>query len=274
MMPRLDCFRLRSRLTSAENPIRRWFLPIFVGVLCTNLAGQAPALASDVPLTPVAKITKALTNQHITVQATISNIRLPTSERAPYVVTLSEGDASVSLVFWSNLQPQLASKVGTGNVIRANVTVSTFRDQLQLRISNPDAVQLVSGTATLAAPAPAAPAAPPATPPPVAPPPPPKAPPTPTATTIGKIKGDWADRVVIISGTISGSDKIDKGQRLSVQDATGEIQVVLGEKALTGLAVTELQPGRALTVTGPVKISEGKPAIIPEAPGAVKLASP
>jgi len=239
------------------------------------LAGQAPALASDVPLTPVAKITKALTNQHITVQATISNIRLPTSERAPYIVTLSEGDASVSLVYWSNLQTQLASKVGTGNVIRANVTVSTYRDQLQLRIPNADAVQLVSGTATSPVPAPApSPTPPPPTPPAPAPPTPPKAPPTPTATTIGKIKGDWADRVVVISGTISGSDKIDKGQRLSVQDATGEIQVVLGEKALTGLAVAELQPGRALTVTGPVKISEGKPVIIPEAPGAVKLATP
>ena len=274
MMPRPDCFRSRSRLTSAENPIRRWFLPIFVGVLCTNLAGLAPALASDATLTPIANITKALTNQHITVQATISNIRLPTSERAPDIVTLSEGGASVSLVYWSNFQTQLASKVGTGNVIRANVTVTTYRDQLQLKIPNADAVQLVSGTATSPVPAPAAPAAPPVTPPAVAPPTTPIAPPTPTATTIGKIKGDWADRVVVISGTISGSDKIDKGQRLSVQDATGEIQVVLGEKALTGLAVTELQPGRALTVTGPVKISEGKPVLIPEAPGAVKLATP
>ena len=268
-MPTPDCFRSRSRLTSAENLIRRWFLPIFVGILCTNLAGPAPALATDAPLTPVADITKALTNQHITVKATVSNIRMPTSERAPYIVTLSEGTSSVSLVYWSNLQTQLASKVGTGNVIRANVTVSTYRDQLQLRIPNADAVQLVSGTATSPVPAPAAPATPAATPPTT-----PAAAPTPTATTIGKIKGTWADRVVIISGTISGSDKTDKGQRLIVQDATGEIPVVLGETALTGLAVTELRPGRALTVTGPVKISVGKPVIIPEAPGAVKFAAP
>ncbi len=255
MMPRPECFHSSSRLTSAENLIRRWFLPIFVGILCTNLAGQTPALASDDTLTPIAKITKALTNQHIMVQATISDVRIPTGERAPYVVTLSEGGASVSLVYWSNLQTQLASKVGTGNVIRANVTVSTYRDQLQLRIRTADAVQLVSGTAT-------SPELPPV---PAAPP---------IATTIGKVKAAWADRVVIISGTISGSDKTDKGQRLTVQDATGEIPVVLGEKALTGLAVTDLQPGRALTVTGPVRISEGKPMIVPEAPGAVKLATP
>jgi uncharacterized protein YdeI (BOF family) len=262
MMPEPDCFRSTSRLSSAENLARRWILPIFVGILCTNLVWQAPASASDAPLTPVTSITKALTNQHITVQATVSNIRLPTSERAPYIVTLSEGGASVSLVYWSNLQTQLASKVGTGNVIRANVTVTTYRDQLQLKIPNADAVQLVSGTATSPVPTPAAP---------VTPPPPP---PTPTVTTIGKIKGTWADRLVVVSGTISSSDKTDKGQRLSVQDATGEIQVVLGEKALTGLVVTDLQPGRALTVTGPVKITEGKPVITPEAPGALKLSPP
>jgi uncharacterized protein YdeI (BOF family) len=155
--------------------------------------------------------------------------------------------------------------MNTGNVIRAKITVTTFRDQIQLRLRSADAIEVVSAT-----PAPAAPANPQlgALPTPL------KATPTPTATTIGKIKGDWVDRVVVISGTISGSEKIDQGQRLSVQDASGEIQVVLEEKALTGLAVTELQPGRALTVTGPVKISEGKPAIIPEAPGAVKLAAP
>jgi exonuclease VII large subunit len=227
------------------------------------LAGQALAAATDAPLTPVANITKLLTNQHITVQATISNIRLPTSERAPYVVTLTEGGASTPLVYWSDLQTQLGSKMNTGNVIRAKVTVSTYRDQIQLRIRGADAIEVVS-----AAPVPATStnsqaggslvttkAAP-------------------TATTIGKIKGDWADRVVVISGTISGSEKIDQGQRLSVQDASGEIQVVLEEKALTGLAVTELQPGRALTVTGPVKLSGGKPVIIPDAPGALKLALP
>lgn len=91
-------------------------------------------------------------------------------------------------------------------------------------------------------------------------------------TVIRKIKEDWVDRVVVISGTISGSAKIDKGQRLSVQDATGEIQVVLGEKALAGLVVAELQPGRVLTVIGPVKAYEGKPAIVLETPGAVALA--
>jgi DNA/RNA endonuclease YhcR with UshA esterase domain len=58
---------------------------------------------------------------------------------------------------------------------------------------------------------------------------------------------------------------------LSLQDRTGEIQVVLGETELTGLPVDRLVPGRALTITGPVKLLDGKPAVIPELAGAVTL---
>jgi len=262
MMPEPDCCRLTSRLTSAENLARRWFLPIFVGILCTNLAGLIPELAADDALTPVASITKSLVNQQITLQAVISSIRPPTSERGPFIATLTQGGASVPLVYWPEMQAQLGSKMTVGNVIHAKVKVTTYRDQIQLQIDSADAVEIANGTTTPTAPtAPTAPANPqgatssgPATP-----------------ALIVRIKDDWVDRVVVISGTISGSEKIDQGQQLSVQDGTGEIQVVLGGKALTGLSVAELQPGRALKVTGPIKLYQGKTAIIPDAPGAIAL---
>lgn len=267
-MPKLDCFRPQTRLTSAEKPGFRWFLPIFVGILFTNLMAQAPVLAGDAPPTPIANISKALTNHQVTVQAVISNVSEPRNERAPYTVTLTESNAAIPLVYWSDLQPQLGPKVKVGNLIRANATVSVYRDNLQLRIRNADAVQVVSAASTTTNAAPGNPqaAAPPAAVPTASPATPP------TKAVIGKIKADWLDRVVIISGTISGSDSTDKGRRLKVQDATGEIVVVLEEKVLSGLAVADLQPGRALAVTGPVKLYEGNPAVVPEAANAVKLA--
>jgi DNA/RNA endonuclease YhcR with UshA esterase domain len=226
-------------------------------------------VASDTPLTPIGTITKSLIDHDVTVQATIASIREPGSGRAPYIVTLTESNASLPLVYWSDMQPQLAPKVKTGNVVRANVTVSVYRDNLQLRIKNPDAITLVSAApdATTNATAAAATTEAAASPAPSA------AVPTvpPVETVIGKIKGDWADRVVIILGTISGSETADKGRRLSVQDATGEIAVVLGEKVLSGLVVTDLQPGRVLTVTAPVKLVDGKLALIPDAASAIKL---
>src|ERR1035441_3289305 len=159
------------------------------------------------------------------------------------------------------MQPQLASKVKTGNVVRVTASVSVYRDTLQLRLRNASAFDVVTaatGTetttnATTAGPPPAS-AASPTTPPAatvigaiqadwvgrafIIPGPLPASaarpgpPPPPAATVIGAIQADWVGRVVIISGTIAGSDNVDKAQRLSVQDATGEIKVVLGEKDL------------------------------------------
>ena len=79
-------------------------------------------------------------------------------------------------------------------------------------------------------------------------------------------------RTVVFSGTISGTDNGDKSRRLSIQDATGEIQVVLAERELTGLHVDQLAPGRVVTITGPVKLLDGKLVVVPEAASAVMLA--
>jgi len=266
-MPTPGRLHSRNGITFAEHiRCRRW-LPIFVALLGTNLAGLSPATASDTtPLTPVAAITKSMTNHDVTVEAMIASIRAPRSERAPYIVTLTESNASVPLVYWSDMQPQLAPKMKKGNVIRADVTISTYRDNIQLRIKNPDAITLVSAApeATTNSPAPTEATASPTPPAATATTPP-------TETVIGKIKDDWANRVVTISGTISGSEAVANGRRLNVQDATGEIAVLIDQKVLSALAVADLQPGRALSVTGPVQLADGKLAVVPETASAVKL---
>jgi aspartyl/asparaginyl-tRNA synthetase len=241
----------------------RWVLSFFVGLLCTNMANPTKTLAADAPLTPIASITKALTNHEVTVQAVISNVREPSSTRAPYLVSLTEGGATLPLVYWSDMQPQLASKVKVGNLIQVNAKVSVYRDQLQLLLHDTTTLNVVKEAAGAATPVTAAATNTQAVASPTA---------SPTVTVIGAIKADWADRVVTISGTIAASDSIDKTQRLSVQDATGEIQVVFGEKALSGLPVAQLQPGRVITVTGPVKLENGTRTIVPDAASAVKFA--
>lgn len=218
--------------------------------------GQAPALASEVPLTPIARISKSLESQEITVQAVVTRIS-PPHDNGPYYVTLSQGGATIPLVYWPKMQPQLGPKVKVGKLVRAKVTVGIYQDRLQLSIRDPDALEDVStGTGAPANATPAATTSSGA---------------APAETVIGKIKADWVDRVVIISGTVSGSESTGKGWQLKVQDATGEIPVVLVEKSLAGLAIADVLPGWVVTVTGPVKVYEGKPAVVPEVAGAVKL---
>jgi hypothetical protein len=268
LRPNLDCHRSHDRITSVETFRPRWLLPIFVAIAWTNLAAPVPTLSAEEPLTPIASINLSLTNQAITVQAVVSAIREPSSGHAPYIVSLTESNATVPLVYWSDMQPKLAAKVKVGNLIRAKVKVKLYRDHPELQISGPDAIELVSAAPTVATStnAPTEATASPA--PSVAATPPPAA----VQTVIGKIKEDWVGRTVVISGTISGSDNGNKSRRLSIQDATGEIQVVLGEAELTGLHIDRLVPGRVLTITGPVKLLDGKPAVIPEAASAITLA--
>ncbi len=268
MKPTLDCRRSHDKITSAENLHSRWLLPIFVAITWTNLVGVVPAISAGETLTAIASINLSLTNHAIAVQAVISAIREPSSERAPYIVSLTEDKATVPLVYWSDMQPQLAAKVKVGNLIHAKVTVKLYRDHPELQISGPDAIDLVSAASPTdgSTNSPAA-----ATPPPA-----PVVDATPSSppvqTVIGKIKEDWVGRAVVISGTISDSDNGNKTRRLSVQDATGAIQVVLGESELTSLPVNEWLLGRVVTITGPVKLVDGKLTVVPQSASAVTLA--
>jgi DNA/RNA endonuclease YhcR with UshA esterase domain len=244
-----------------------WLLSLFVGLLCTGAANRA-ALANDASLTPIGTITKAMTNRDVTVQAAISGVREPSSARAPYNVSLTENGATLPLIYWSDMQPQLASKVKVGNVIHVTAQVNVYRETLQLRLRSPASLTVVSEAPGGATPAPAAADTATSTP---APAPATASATGPAATVIGAIKPDWADRVVIVSGTIASAESVDKTQRLNVQDSTGEIQAVLSEKVLSGVPATQLQPGHVITITGTVKFDNGTRQIVPDTASAVKF---
>ena len=248
------------------------------GISAVGTSGVTPeggGATTQQAVTPIASINNSMTNREITVQAMITNVRTPNSERAPYTVTLNQDDATMPLVFWSNILPpdalpQLTSKVKAGNLIRAKVKIGDYRGRLQLRLQGAANLEVVS-TAGAASGEPARSTVEPAAVPQSA---------TNTTTTvtrkkmaIGEIKGDWVDRVVTISGTIAASDNIGSGQRLHVQDGTGEIQVVLWENTLGGLSATEFHPGCVITVTGPIRLYRGRTEIVPDEAGDVKLAA-
>ena len=155
----LGCHRSPDKITSAERSRPGWLLPIFVAIAWTNLVGLVPTLLAEEPLTPIASIDVSLTNQAITVQAIVSAIREPSGGHAPYIVSLTESNSTVPLVYWSDMQPQLAAKVKVGNLIRAKVNVKLYRNHPELQISSPDAItpvrhfhQRTSGSHSLSGP--------------------------------------------------------------------------------------------------------------------------
>jgi DNA/RNA endonuclease YhcR with UshA esterase domain len=203
------------------------------------------------PTTPLAKINQSMNGQEVYIQATISDIREPREgSKAPFIVTLSEGDSKVSMVFWSNLHKQIAQHIRVGNVIRATAVVSEYRGTLQLKLRNAKDIESVGAAPTAQAANPE---------------------PADGKATIGSITEGWANRTVTISGNISSSDSIGKGQRLRLHDDTGEIQVVLWDNVLSRIPATEFQSGRSVSVTGRVKVYRGQLEVVPDSAEGVKI---
>jgi len=94
--------------------------------------------------TSLDSLTPAMLNQDVTVQAEITEVREPRSERAPYVVTLTQGSAHVPFVYWSDMQAQLKEKIKVGNQIRLKAQVAEYRGTLQLKIRSTSDLTVVT----------------------------------------------------------------------------------------------------------------------------------
>jgi DNA/RNA endonuclease YhcR with UshA esterase domain len=242
---------------------------------------QPPAI-SEIKATPLAQINTSMMGQEVVVQGKISEVREPQTERAPFIVTLAEGDAQLPLVYWKDLQEQVGTKMRVGNLIRVKATVGEHRGTLQIRLQNPANVEVVTSApeeskkpeppaAAATSKAPAVVSAPPV----AAPAAPAAAPSAPSAPSSGKasasqINESWVNRTVTISGQIVKSDNIGKGQRLTVRDQSGEIVVILWDSVFKGTS-SQFTVGHSVTVTGPVKLYRGRVEIVPESADAAKL---
>jgi len=108
------------------------------------IPAAAPTPPAPAGTTSLASITSAMVSQDVTVQATISEVREPRSERAPYTVTLSQENTRMPLVYWSDMHPQLKDKIKVGNQVRIQGQVSEYRGTLQIKIRNASDVTIVS----------------------------------------------------------------------------------------------------------------------------------
>lgn len=215
---------------------------------------SAPATSSTT--TRLADIGSANMGQDVTVEATITDVREPRSERAPFIVTLTQGSANVPMVFWSDLHASIAGKIRVGNTVRVKAQVSEYRGTTQLKLRNAGDIHFVgaggSSDATIgesdrsprAASGPAG---------------------------IGGITEAMANSTVTIAGRITSSDSIGKGQRLRVRDDSGEIQVILWDNVLSRLSAADLVTGRSITVTGRVKLYRGSVEVVPDSAEGVDL---
>lgn len=108
-----------------------------------DLVRLAVASASDAPPaelatpTPLADISSSDIGRILRVSATIADIRTPPpGSRAPYTITLQDGEARQTLVFWQDTYDKLANRhaLTPGSRLEAEVQVGQFRGRLQLQL--------------------------------------------------------------------------------------------------------------------------------------------
>ncbi len=110
-------------------------------------APPTPAAQPPAEPTPLSAVNLAMKGQKILIQALVTEVHEPTSERAPYKVTLSDGTKSVTLVYWKDLQAAVSDRFRAGNTIRATVTVSEYRNNLQLLLGDGKSVEIAGAPA-------------------------------------------------------------------------------------------------------------------------------
>ena len=223
-----------------------------------NRPEPAPTAAPTPPAgtTPVASLDRSKMGQIFTVQATVTNIREPRSERAPYIVTLEESGATIQMVYWSDTAPAVASKVRVGNTLRVRAKLEEFKGTLQLRLGNANDIELVTAGSAKTQATPTPPPAPVAAAGPVE---------------ISRITPAMEHQTVIITGTIEKSEPLGKGRRLGVKDATGTVRVILWEKVLGQLPADKLEAGTRVTVTGRVQKYRDSLEVVPDSAADVKI---
>jgi len=105
-----------------------------------------PQPATSETTTSLADITTAMIGKSVTVQATISEIREPHSERAPYIIALTQNSAQVSLVCWSDQYIQIKDKLKVGTRVRINGQVTEYRGTLQIKLGSAAGLAVLTGS--------------------------------------------------------------------------------------------------------------------------------
>jgi DNA/RNA endonuclease YhcR with UshA esterase domain len=180
------------------------------------------------------QVTQAMVKQTVRVAGKVKSFRAAWNERAPSIITIEGGGATLDVVYWKQVDEALGAKkaqvTAVGAMLVVKGEINEFRDNLQLQVANPEDIALLS------VPAPAAPAAPAAADP--AMPAAPAAPPAPAAAdmptgvesrTPSQITKADVGKTFVVSGTVQAV-RLPRNEttptRITLVDSQGAITVV------------------------------------------------
>ncbi|MCX7019036.1 MAG: exodeoxyribonuclease VII large subunit [Candidatus Sumerlaeota bacterium] len=236
-------------------------------VIVNDGKAEAPSAASAAPATAIApaakqtsatstlakgdvtgigSITPVMVKQTVTISGKVTSARAPKTERAPYILKITDDTGSIDVVFWTDTAQKLtdAQKVNEGDKARITGQVNEFNKNLQIRVDDPAGIKTPKSHPDLF-PSDKSTSA--------------------SAQNMGKtsrlailpiaeVAGVAIKDRVAISGRVETVEPLRAGKRLTVKDPTGMATVLLWDTA-TGLttAADTLRPNDVITLAGSVE---------------------
>jgi RecJ-like exonuclease len=180
--------------------------------------------------------------QIVRVRGKVANFRASWNERAPNIMTISEGTSSLPIVYWQDIAEQLKpeQQPKIGEFVEVKGTVNEYRNQLQLRLFDPKNLRVVppeelAQIASVPTPAP-----------------------TPRQITpISQITKSSIGKKVSIQGNITATRAVSGGTLLTITDSSGNIVVPFWNSIATGVKDRDqITKGAHIVLQGTVALYE------------------
>lgn len=218
------------------------------GAARTMTAGPG-APGTDVRTVAVADLSPDLAGEVVSVSGRVKGLREPApGSRAPYQVTLQDGDAEVTVVYWDVVARHLAGNrpvVGALMTVRGQVDV--YRDKVQLKVSHSGQIMLVDVAPAAAAPAPSG------------------------IVEIAAVTAAMTGQTVTVKGALGEARSIKGGVIYPMSDGTASIQLLLWDRSVPGVDRDGLSLGVHVTVTGEIREYRGELEIVPASSRALRI---
>jgi len=198
--------------------------------------GDIVPLAETVPVAerrPIGSLSAADEDRLVTVQGTVRQAE-PFS--AGYRMTLDDGTGSVTVLLWNDLYRALPdpSSLRTDAQLEVTGEVAIYRDTLEIIPVRPRDVVLLTG------------------------------PPSARALSIGALADQPLGATVTVEGTVIAAESFQNGFRLTLDDGTGQVVLLLWLSAYDRLAdPARLQTGVRVRATGELDEYRGQREVVP-----------
>lgn len=167
--------------------------------------------------------------------------------KTPSRITLEDGTATVTVVYWDKVARELGDKKPEEGIrLQVRGEVDEFKGAVQIKVNYADQLEFYQI-------------------------PPPKKEAEPEITPIAEIGEPAEGEVVTVSGRLGAPKSIKSGVIYPLKDKTGAIQLLLWDRNVPGEFRDNLATGKTVTVTGALKLYKGELEIIPASAQAIRI---